>query len=222
MARSRIAIGICLSAGIWFFTPVAPPHFFELVFSTAAAARVWQLFCVGGFLSGAVLVGTAWTKGRVERGRVFLEDEVTGLIAPRDATIQQLTEANSQWERAFQTAIAERDDIKNRYLQALNDSDNERTRYRKQTEEMKRLVSQERDRLTAENAELRRSMAQMCALPEKFMKVLKQVVAHSLVVKAVRIALAPERAKDGDPRQHMLRTEMIQKFIELIDYVQSH
>jgi hypothetical protein len=222
---SRIAIGVFLSTAIWF-TPAAAPHFIEVVFSTAAAARVWETLCLIGFWSGGWIAGTAWTKGRVERGRVFLEDEVTGLIAPRDTAIQQLNEANSQWERAFQTVIAERDELKNRYLQALADSDNIRKRYRTQMEETTRLVNGDRDRIAAENAELKRSLARMCALPENIMCILKSVVALPIVENAVRVGLHPDRAKGGDPRererQRVLREKMFNRFLELIDYLRKH
>jgi hypothetical protein len=228
----RIFAGASLSASA-LAAPAVPPHFFEYLISSARLSLdaattqlVWQWSCVAAFYFGGLVVGSAGRK--------------RGADPKRDATIKQLTDAassyaaaNTQWKEQFERLAAERDELaarcaelsaerdefKNRYLQALNALETTRERIRAQAEEEIRLVT---DRLAAENAELKRSLAHMCALPEKFMKVLKEVVAHALVVKAVRIALAPERAKDGDPRQHMLRTQMIQKFIELIDYVQSH
>jgi hypothetical protein len=67
-------------------------------------------------------------------------------------------------------------------------------------------------------------------LPEKFWKVLRQIVAHPLCVRAVRIALHPDRVQvpqecfgtDYGDQERRMREQMVRRFTEFIDYVRQH
>ncbi len=236
-ARYQILIGIAPSVAA-FFAPDKPPQvFISLIcgihcLSAAAVADLWSTICIAIFWTGGAIVGAAIVAGpsaaKLKQKSLF-ENEVKAVIARRNeeihelrATISNYVQANSEWQAAYQTAQEEIALLKDHYLRALAEADSNREHFRALADEQIKLISQDRNWLAAENAELKRSLAQMCALPERYMNILKQVVCHSLVVKAVLVVLHPDRAKDGDPRQRLLRNEMTQRFTELKEYVQSH
>jgi hypothetical protein len=170
-----------------------------------------------------------------ERDRIIQElVQIRAALTQRDGTIRELSvrldtcaQANTEWARSnaewqayCQTLTlrsdelcAERDSLANELAQAraqheylLNDL------ACSLTQELE-LARAERNGLAIELEQARAALARGPAFPGKFVSVL----THRVLIRAVRSALHPDKAKTDSERKQ--REEMVKRFNEFIDWV---
>jgi hypothetical protein len=159
-----------------------------------APPRLFAYLLPSAHLWQWLCIATFWTGGLlVGRARSKAAPD-----AKRDATIKQLSAtassfavANAQWKNQFERLAEERDELAARYAE----------------------LTAERDSLCNQLGQARAALARG-SFPRKFIALFK----HPVLIKAVKVALHPDRAKSEVERKQ--RETMTKLFLEFLEYVE--